>query len=101
MTITMTEDIAKLLVILPIVILLLYSLVIIIGNHWILRAGGQTAHENYPKVTSQMKMVFVLVSVSFLLFFLVIFGYVPSEVLVTLVSVAAGVLGTLMLKEKR
>src|SRR3989344_2133017 len=101
MSMKITENIAVLLVILPFAILLLYSVVVIIGNHWILRAGGQTAHENYPKVIEQLRIVFLLVIIASFLFFLVVFGYVPSEVLVTLVSIGTGVFGTLMLKDRK
>lgn len=101
MDMKISENILLALIALPAIILLLYSLTIIIGNYWILRAGGQTAHENYPPVVEQLMLGFLAISVGFLLFFLVILGFVPSEVLVTLVSVAVGVLGTLIVKNKK
>lgn len=88
----------KILVLLPLGVLFMYSTVVAIGNHWILRAGGQTAHENYPKVIDGMKNVFVGVFISSILFILVIYNYIPSEVLVTLVSIFAGVFGTIFLQ---
>ncbi len=94
------ETVLKLLIALPLAILFLYSLIIFLGNHWILRAGGSTAHENYPKVVSQFKSGFIFISVIFVFFFLVIFGYIPSEAVVALTSVAAGVFGTLAIKDK-
>ena len=97
---TPTENIQRLLVLLPFIVLGLYSLIIIIGNHWILRAGGTSAHENYPKVIEQLKMGFISISVGFLLFFLVIFGFVPTDAVVALISVAAGIFGTIVLKRR-
>ena len=93
-------EIQRLLVYLPFAVLGLYSLIIIVGNHWILRAGGTSAHENYPKVIEQLKTGFISISVGFLLFFLVIFGFVPSDAAIALVSVAAGMFGTIILKGK-
>ena len=95
-----SNEIAYLLIAFPLVSLIIYSAIVIIGNHWILRAGGQTAHENYPKVIGHLRDVFSIALIGSLLFFLVIFNYVPSEVLVTLVSIGAGVFGTLLLKRK-
>ena len=97
----LSETILVLLVALPLAILILYSLIIFLGNHWILRAGGSTAHENYPKVVSQFKSGFVFISVIFIFFFLVIFGYIPGDAVVALASVAAGVFGTLVIKERK
>lgn len=96
---TPSENIQQLLVILPLATLFLYSLIIIIGNHWILRAGGTSAHENYPKVIEQLKTGFLTISLGYLLFFLVIFGFVPSEAVIALISVGAGVFGTIILKK--
>lgn len=96
---TPSENILQLLVLLPFVVLFLYSLIIIVGNHWILRAGGTSAHENYPKVIEQLKTGFIMISLGFLLFFLVIFGFIPSEAVIALISVAAGVFGTIILKK--
>ncbi len=101
MDIKLSDNILLALIALPAIILLLFSLTIIIGNFWILRAGGQTAHENYPPVVGQLMLGFVGVSIAFLIFFLVIFGFIPSDALVALLSVGAGVLGTLILKGKR
>ena len=36
----------------------------------------------------------------FLLFFLVIFGFVPTDAVVALISVAAGIFGTIVLKRR-
>lgn len=88
--VTLSEVNINLLILLPIALAIIYIAVILIGNYTILRAGGQTAHENYPKVIEQLKIGLVSISVVFLLFFLVIFGFVPSEVVVVLVSVAVG-----------
>lgn len=101
MDIKLADNILLALIALPAIILLLFSVTIIIGNFWILRAGGQTAHENYPPVIGQLMLGFVGISVGFLLFFLVILGFVPSEALITLISVAAGVLGTLVIRGKK
>ena len=45
-TMQLSEIILKLLIGLPLAILFLYSLIIFLGNHWILQAGGYTVHEN-------------------------------------------------------
>ena len=89
------------LVLLPLGVLLLYSLIIFLGNHWILRAGGASAHENYPKVIKDFKTGFITISVIFVFFFLVIFGYIPSDAVVALASIAAGVFGTLIIKDRK
>lgn len=98
---TPSENILTLLVALPIIILILYSLIIFLGNHWILRAGGTSAHENYPKVVKDFKAGFILIAAIFAFFFLIIFKFIPSDAAVALVSVAAGFFGTLVIKEKR
>mgnify|MGYP007022264000 CR=1 FL=1 len=96
----LSENIIQLLFFLPIVILGLYSLIVLIGNHTILRAGGTSAHENYPKIMEQLKTGFISISFGFILFFLVIFGFISSDALVVLISVGAGVLGTIVIRNK-
>lgn len=97
----LSDNILTILILLPLGILLLYSLIVFLGNHWILRAGGTSAHENYPKIMKDFKAGFVSVSVIFTFFFLVILGYIPSEAVVALTSIAAGVFGTLIIKERK
>lgn len=89
------------LVALPGVILFLYSLIVAIGNHWILRAGGTSAHENYPKVMEQLKTVFIAVAVCSFLFYLVIFGFFPSDAVVALVSAAVGAYGAELFRKQK
>lgn len=98
---TLSENLLFALVAFPIVVLIIYSAIVIIGNQNILRAGGQTSHENYPKVIEHLKTVFISVTIGFLLFFLIVLGFFPSDSVVALVSAAVGAFGAELYRRQK
>lgn len=96
----LTGNVLYIIVFVPIVALVVLGIIIIIGNNNILRAGGQTAHENYPKVIEHVGKYFVFILDGFALFFLAIVKILPSEALISIVSIIIGAYGALKIKEK-
>lgn len=94
-----SDSILFLLALIPVILSILLVIIALIGNHTILRAGGTSAHENYPKVMASLTTYFLFTLGGFAVFFLAILGYLPSDAVVTLISVIVGAVGAIKLKQ--
>jgi len=82
-----------------IITLLIYGVTLAFASRWYSKSGHRVAHENFPKVVKHITEGFVSIVLFLFLFYLAVKRLIPTEVLITLVSVFATA-GFLTLKNK-